>query len=72
VTVPRQASDSRDFMDHCPSAREGNPEQATNAIGHPCRHGAKEQLSSPVARTLRPVKNIIAASTRKTARALHK
>ena len=44
---PLPAGDSRGLVDHCPSARERDPEQATNAIGHPCRHGAKEQLPEP-------------------------
>jgi len=47
ATVPRLAGDSRGLVVHYPSAREGDSERATNAIGHPCRHGAKEPLPEP-------------------------
>ena len=34
-------------MDHSPSARERDPEQTTDTVGHSCRHCSKEQLPEP-------------------------
>jgi len=35
------------LVDHSPSARERDPEQATDTVGHSCRHCSKEQLPEP-------------------------